>query len=126
MTKKRNTFSAKERLKSRKEISRIFKDGIFLYSENLSLGYVTSSDQNSHKIAVSIPKKLFKSAVIRNKLKRRIKESYRLNKQILFRRSDEDGIFRNFFIVYKSKKILSFQEINLEITELLKKLISNS
>ena len=122
MTEKKQTFSANERLKSRKEISRIFKDGIFLYSDNFSLGFLRKINQNTHKIAVSVPKKFFKSAVIRNKLKRRIKESYRLNKQLLYGISEESAVFCNLIIIYKNKKILPFQEINLELTELLKKL----
>jgi len=110
MSLKKNTFSEKERLKSKKEISRIFKDGIFLFSENFSLAYLSLSNQETHTIAVSVPKKLFKSAVIRNKLKRRIKEAHRLNKQILYHSSKSTGIFFNFIILYKNKKVLSFRE----------------
>ncbi len=126
MTEKKNTFPAKERLKSRKEISRIFKDGIFLYSENFSVVYLSKLNQDIHKMAVSVPKRLFKSAVIRNKLKRRIKESYRLNKQILYQSSEKSEIFFNFLIVYRNKKVLPFREIEHEITELLTKLANQS
>ena len=118
MTNKKHTFKSSERLKSRKEISRIFKNGIFLYSDYLSLGFV-ESEEKINKFAVSVPKKMFKSAVIRNKLKRRIKESYRLNKSVLYDFSKETNRYFNILVIYKKKEILSYQKINEELISLL-------
>ncbi len=127
MTEKKYTFPEKEHLKSRKEISRIFKNGIFLYSDFFSLGYIVSeSGDNTHKFAVSVPKKLFKSAVTRNKLKRRIRESYRTNKQILYEFSDKSNTFFNLLIIYRHKEILSYSVIETELIFLLKKLTETS
>ena len=126
MTEKKQTFSANERLKSRKEISRIFKDGIFLYSDNFSLGFLRKLNQNTNKIAVSVPKKLFKSAVIRNKLKRIIKESYRLNKHILYDYSEKSNVFFSFLVIYKHKEVIPYQMIEEHLVFLLKKLIEQA
>jgi len=124
MIEKKYTFPSKEHLKSRKEISRIFKNGIFLYSDYLSLGYtISENNDNTHKFAVSVPKKLFKSAVTRNKLKRRIRESYRINKHVLYDFSDKSNMFFNLLIIYRDKDILSYSIINTELISLLKKLI---
>ncbi len=125
MTEKKYTFPAKEHLKSRKEISRIFKNGIFLYSDYLSLGYtISENDNNTHKLAVSVPKKLFKSAVKRNKIKRRIKELFRLNKSNLYNFSEKSSVFFNIIIIYKHKEILSYQQIDREISVFLTTLIN--
>ncbi len=126
MIEKKRTFSAKEHLKSRKEISRIFTDGIFLYSDFLILKYLPGEHQKTHKLAVSVPKRLFKSAVIRNKLKRRIKESYRLNKHILYGYSEKSNTFFNFLIIYKHKDIVSYQMIEEHLLILLNKLIEQA
>jgi len=95
----KNTFSKKERVKSKKEISRIFKDGIFFYSEHINVKIIESNDTNQalHKIGISVPKRLFKLAVHRNKIKRIIREAYRLNKNIIYKNTNFIS-FNLFFI----------------------------
>ena len=123
MTKKKNRFLEDERLKSRKEISRIFKNGIFLYSDFFSLGYtICENNEKTHKFAVSVPKKLFKSAVTRNKLKRRIRESYRIKKHVLYEFSDNSHTFFNILLIYRHRDILSFSIIQNDVIFLLEKL----
>ena len=124
MIGKKYSFSKNERIKSNKEISRIFNCGIFLFSEHISLCYTGSSDINPtyNKIAVSIPKKYFKSAVKRNKLKRQIKEVYRLNKNITNTVSELSSEYYNMVFVFKSKKLIPFQAVKEQVTSLLKKM----
>ncbi len=126
MTENNNTFKSSEHLKSRKEISRVYKNGTTLYSDSFVLFFLKKENQKIHKFAVSVPKKLFKSAVIRNKLKRRIKESYRLKKHILYDFSEKSNVFFNIFIIYKHREILSYQQIDKEISELLTTLITQN
>lgn len=115
------SFSKNERIKSKKEISRIFKDGIFFYSENINVKIIKSKDNKQilHKIGISVPKRLFKLAVDRNKLKRRIREAYRLNKQILYTSIDNECKKYNLFFIYRSNKISSFKDIAYDIIKLL-------
>ena len=124
MTEKKHSFSKNERLKSRKEISRLIKDGIFLFSEQISLTYVESIDTIStfNKVAVSVPKKHFKSAVKRNKIKRQIKEVYRLNKTIINNISDLTSANYTIMFIYRSKKAIPFQSIKIQVIGLLKKM----
>lgn len=116
------TFSKNEKLKSKKEISRIFNNGIFFYSDIISIAFVKSLDigQTKHKIGISVPKKLFKLAVTRNKIKRLIREAYRLNKHSLYKNSTNDDIY-NIMFIYKSKTVLSYNNIQAEIVKILKK-----
>jgi ribonuclease P protein component len=62
-------------------------------------------------MAVSVPKRLFKRAVDRNLLKRRIREAYRLNKKGIY-----DQMFHNkrklhMVIQYQQKEIYDFHSI---------------
>jgi ribonuclease P protein component len=62
-------------------------------------------------MAVSVPKRLFKKAVDRNLLKRRIREAYRLNKSLLHNLQQEgDGTIR-LVIQYQHKEIENYQVI---------------
>ena len=116
------TFSKNEKLKSKKEISRIFNNGFFFHSDIISFAFVKSLDieQTKHRIGISVPKKLFKLAVTRNKIKRLIREAYRLNKHTLYKNSTNDDIY-NIMFIYKSKTVLSYNSIQAEIVKILKK-----
>ena len=62
---------------------------------------------NDHaRLLISVPKKIFKRAVKRNLYKRRIRESWRRQKQLL---NVEGGI--DILIMYSSKELLTYEEI---------------
>ena len=62
-------------------------------------------------MAVSVPKRLFKKAVDRNLLKRRIREAYRLNKKLLNTLFQENDITIRLVIQYQHKEIEKYQVI---------------
>lgn len=124
MQSSKYTFSKDEKVKSKKEISRIFEDGIFFYSEYITIGFVKSLDkkQKKHKLAISVPKKVFKLAVHRNKVKRLIREAFRLNKHILYENDKKNQFFYNIILIYRNKKILKFEYIQKDVIKLLENL----
>jgi ribonuclease P protein component len=61
-------------------------------------------------MAVSVPKRLFKRAVDRNLLKRRIREAYRQNKYSLYQLLHSDQKM-HVLIQYHQKDIADFQTI---------------
>ena len=66
-------------LKNASEIDLVFKDGSKLSSKLISLYYIKSKKENHLRIAFSVGKKTHALATTRNKLKRLMKESLRLN-----------------------------------------------
>ena len=70
------------------------------------------------RIIVSVPKKLFKRAVRRNILKRRIREAYRTQKALLGASEDH----RDILFLYNSSEVLPFETIRAAVAEVLTRL----
>ncbi|MEL7064616.1 MAG: ribonuclease P protein component [Bacteroidota bacterium] len=77
---RRVDFLKYERLKSRQLIETLFKEGKTIYLPPLRVIYLPSDLLSNHQVLFAVPKKRVKRAVTRNKLKRRMREAYRLNK----------------------------------------------
>lgn len=115
----RHTFSKAERLSGKKNIEELFKHGSSFYFKPILLKYLDKADEpKTHRLLVSVPKKKLKRAVDRNLVKRRIRESYRLNKHILTGESP----FYHMAIVYLDEVILSYSEIEEKLIKLLNRL----
>ena len=80
------TFKKLEKLKSKKKIEQLFLEGSSVTAFPLRLMYLQSSfkDGTNIKISVSVSKRNFKKAVDRNRIKRLMREAYRLNKNSYF------------------------------------------
>ena len=79
-------FPKKEKLKSQKVIESLFTEGKSLTVYPLRLVYMETSfvDDVIVKAGFSVSKKKFKKAVDRNRIKRLLREAYRLNKAAYF------------------------------------------
>ncbi|MFC5282607.1 ribonuclease P protein component [Pedobacter alpinus] len=87
MASKIFNFQKEERLCSKKLLDELFKNGssFLLYPFRVTWLLSTNNDQKfPAQVVVGVPKKRFKHSVDRNHIKRRIKEAYRLNKEIYF------------------------------------------
>lgn len=115
------TFKKNERLKSRKAILRLMSRGTRVEASPILAKYSFNPQEQdpANKIMVVAPKKLFKKAVDRNLLKRRIREAYRLNKQILA----PCGAHISF--TYTSKEKLPFANIQEAVVTILKTIAEN-
>ncbi len=82
MTSVRYTFPKSEHLTSKKTINELFTSGQSLFQYPFKILYLVREEEadNYPKVLISVSKRQFKKAVDRNKVKRLIREAYRLQK----------------------------------------------
>ena len=78
-----HTLSKEERLCSRKVLENLFRGGHQSVSVYPIRAVFMPSKQQGVRIMVSVSKRYFKRAVMRNHIKRQLREAYRLQKELL-------------------------------------------
>ena len=112
------SFPKEEKLKGKKHFEALFVEGKSVLKFPLKLIYLQSDfkDDAAVKIAVVAPKKRFGRAVDRNRIKRLLREVYRLNKGPIF--NNIEGNFA-FLFLYLGDKMPNFQEMDKAMKEVL-------
>ncbi len=129
---KRFTLSSKERIKKKKDFEQIFSCGNTIYSNArlIKAVYLIENNQAEKgvKAAVAVSKKSG-IAVWRNRIKRLIRESYRLNKEILLGICLKKNIllkiiFSPVKLNEKTNKKIKLSDVMPDVTEIMLKLKS--
>lgn len=107
----RFTFSKRERLYGTKRIDSLFKEGNSFISYPLRVLYLTheQSEDTTCSTLISVPKKRIKRATQRNRVKRLIRESYRLNKTLITTAIEYKSLDVAF--IYVKDSVSDFQTI---------------
>ena len=107
-----------ERLRSFGAVRRLFQDGHggFVYPFRYIL-YAECDDRLSIEVMFSVPKKNHKRANVRNLLRRRTKEAYRLNKSILH--NSQKFAALDMALIYSSKEVVDYKTIENAVRKIL-------
>ncbi len=110
------------RLKSRKQIQYLFQDGhsIKQYPVRLVFNILEQTSQDEiipYKVGFSCSKKKFKRAVDRNRLKRLMRESFRLQQNEMF---FSDGKECHLMFIYMGHELSEYQTIYKATSQLVK------
>jgi len=120
------TFPKSERLQSKKSI-----DTLFVKGNSFSIGCIkciyfflaeTVEPKSRIEVLIGVSRKLHKTAVARNLLKRRIKEAYRLNKTDLIEALLQKNNHCHIAFIYNAKQIHDFKTIESKIILILQRL----
>lgn len=124
------TFSKKERVVSKKLIESLFEkgDSHSLAAFPLRVVYLQRERPQGEmpvQILISVPKKRFKHAIDRNRVKRQVRESYRYNKQAVWDIIPEDKQLLIAFI-WLSDRHYPTDEVQKRVVTLLQKIANRS
>lgn len=130
MVRKR-TLGKQERLKSRKLIDLLFKEGksftVFPYRVYYLLpkarAGMSGPSANLLQFGVGVSTRNFKHAVDRNRIKRLTREAYRLQKASLQRLIAAKQLPFAFFLIYTGKELPAYEAVSEKIGVILKRLI---
>lgn len=120
-----NKLGKHYKLCSKIVIDSIFETGSTVRSHPFvaRIKLIESEDSTPFKIAFSAPKKIFRFAHERNRIKRICKEAVRLNKTIIESYLQTQNKQLALFLIYATKEELKHDELHKSTTKLFQKII---
>jgi ribonuclease P protein component len=124
----KRTFKREERLKNNLHIQDLLKHGHTLSSYPLKIYWKSTVDPSQKypvRIAVAVPRKKFHRAVDRNILKRRIRESYRKHKHVLYEKMSDSSLKILLMVLYISDESIPYEDIDTALLSAMSKLVND-
>lgn len=125
---KQFTLDKSERLKSRKQIEKLFEKGKGFNMPPYRIYYLAESepvikvDKDVLQFGTGVSNKNFKRAVDRNRIKRLTREAWRLQKNELKEKLKLSNKHLNIFFIYTGKELPDFVTVKEKVAVVLKKL----
>ena len=113
------SYPRNEKLKGKKLIDALFAEGKSVSRYPIKLFYLRRElpEKTAYQAGVAVPKRNFKLAVARNRVKRLLREAYRLNKHQVFNNSM--GSYA-FLFLYLGKEMPTYDSVEKAMLEVLK------
>lgn len=109
---KQFTLGKNERLKSRKQIEQLFSEGKKFTLAPFRIHYILNKPATTSLLfGAGAGSKTFKKAVDRNRIKRLIREAYRLQKKNLQEKLKEQKSQLSVFFIYTGKEMPVYKEV---------------
>lgn len=120
----KQTFKKSERLTNKKDIDAIFEKGLVIKSFPLLVKHlpINFEDGAGLKVVISVPKRRIRKATDRNRIRRQMKEAFRLNKMALKEVLKKRELSLALFFVYTGKEKPDYAQIEGKIKLILKEL----
>jgi len=125
----KNTLNKAERLCSKLQIEKLFAGGsksFSIYPLRVVFMPVEKKEDALASILISVPKKRFKRAVKRNRIKRQVREAYRKNKHELLHFLGERAEGMAIAFIYLADEFVSSEEVERKMKTLLARIIEKS
>jgi ribonuclease P protein component len=110
-----------DRIKSRKLVEQLFREGTVIQVPPFRASYL-QVEQQGLQFGVAVGTRHFKRAVQRNRIRRQIREAYRLQKQQLQQALQQQQKGLALFVVYTGKELPEYSLIADKMNRLLQKL----
>lgn len=98
-------FGKREKLKSRALIRQVFEQGRAIHNPPLRLVFIPTNSSSNVLAGVTVSSKTFRRSVDRNRVKRLLREAYRLNKEELISHLNLRSVKLAFFIIYTGREL---------------------
>ncbi|MCC7029404.1 MAG: ribonuclease P protein component [Chitinophagaceae bacterium] len=107
------SLSKHERLKSKKQIDALFLHGeaFFIFPFKVKYHLDMNAELSGVHFGISVPKRIFKKATDRNRLKRLSREAYRLNKTALKEILMQKHLALQVMFMYSHPALLTYAEV---------------
>ena len=117
------TFVREERLKSETTISLLFKEGASYMAYPLRVTWLVQPVPTAFRvqIAISVPKKNFRKSTDRNRIKRLMREAWRVHKHLFYEQLAVQQLHISMMLLYVAKEELPYAEVASGIRKVLRK-----